>query len=182
MTRSNSFLSLTGVLLITLLSGCAGRHEQADGGKVFRYNEAADITSLDPAFARDQANIWAVNQLFNGLVQLNDNLEVIPCISSRWDISEDGRAYTFHLRSDVFFHDDPCFPGGKGRRVTGRFHFQLPAPPRPGNRLAGGLGVRVAGWQRTLYRRERLHAGHPAEKDLPAFPRDFDNPVLLGGP
>lgn len=131
-------------LLAALLCGCAGPDEKADGNQVFRYNEAADITSLDPAFARDQANIWAVNQLFNGLVQLNDNLEVIPCIASRWDISEEGRAYVFHLRSDVFFHDDPCFPGGEGRRVTAAdfvYSFRRILDP-----ATASPGVWVFGW------------------------------------
>lgn len=72
--------------------------------KVFRYNEASGITSLDPAFARSQANIWAVSQLFNGLVQMDKNLTIQPCIAYRWDISEDGKKYTFYLRTDVYYH------------------------------------------------------------------------------
>ena len=43
---------------------------------VFRYNQASNISSLDPAFAKDQANMWAVNQLFNGLVQTNNQLQI----------------------------------------------------------------------------------------------------------
>ena len=54
---------------------------------VFRYNEHSNITSLDPAFARDQRNIWAVNQLFNGLVRLDDSLRVQPDIAKSWSIS-----------------------------------------------------------------------------------------------
>jgi len=54
---------------------------------VFRYNESGGITTLDPAFARNQALIWPVNQLFNGLVQLDRHLNVMPCIAQRWEIS-----------------------------------------------------------------------------------------------
>ena len=43
---------------------------------VFRYNEYRNVTSLDPAFARNPQNIWPINQLFNGLVQLDENLEI----------------------------------------------------------------------------------------------------------
>jgi len=85
----------------------------------FRYNQHNPITSLDPAFARTQNNIWAVDCLFNGLVQLDDSLNIQPCISSRWSISNDGLTYRFILRQDVFFHDDPSFtPDGKGRRLN----------------------------------------------------------------
>src|ERR1051326_1260678 len=86
--------------------------------KFFRYNESGDITSLDPASSQRTENIWAVNQIFNELVQLNEKLEVVPCIAKSWEISDSGKVYTFHLRNDVFFHDHPLFPNGKGRKVV----------------------------------------------------------------
>jgi oligopeptide transport system substrate-binding protein len=104
--------------VIMFLWGCTSKTGQDKGLTVFRYNEAAGITSLDPAYARDQANIWVTHQLFNGLVQLGDNLEVLPCIARSWTISPDAREYRFHLRKDVTFHDSPVFQGGKGRRVV----------------------------------------------------------------
>jgi peptide/nickel transport system substrate-binding protein len=56
--------------------------------------------------------------MFNGLVQLDQQLLVQPCIARHWTISEDGLTYRFYLRTDVFFHDDPRFtPNGKGRQV-----------------------------------------------------------------
>ncbi|MBL7139070.1 MAG: ABC transporter substrate-binding protein [Bacteroidales bacterium] len=109
-----TFLS---ILLLFLIS-CSRGFEPVDESNVFRYNEAANISSLDPAFARDQATIWATHQLFTGLVQLNDRLEVLPCIAYAWEIAEEGMQYRFFLRQDVRFHDDPCFPEGEGRRVT----------------------------------------------------------------
>ena len=122
-----NFILLIGLFFLLLLfSGCTDENLKDPNKTVFRYNESANITSLDPAFASDQANIWAVHQIFNGLVQLNDNLEIIPCIANSWNISPDGRTYTFHLRNDVFFHDHLVFPNGKGRRVTAfdfRFSF-----------------------------------------------------------
>lgn len=109
-------ICLASLLLLQLWS-CRSKFPDENQKTVFRYNESAGITSLDPAFARNQANIWAVNQLFCGLVQLDDSLKVKPSISSRWEISPDGLAYTFHLRSDVRFHDSEAFPAGKGRFV-----------------------------------------------------------------
>jgi oligopeptide transport system substrate-binding protein len=85
---------------------------------VFKYNEAAGITSLDPAFSNRTENIWAVNQIFNGLVQLNDTLAVVPCIAKSWDISANGLNYTFHLRNDAYFHNHRLFKNGKGRKVN----------------------------------------------------------------
>ncbi|HYG50115.1 MAG TPA: ABC transporter substrate-binding protein, partial [Flavobacteriales bacterium] len=71
-----------------------------------------------PAYAARFEDSWAIGHIFNGLVQFDKNLEVIPCIARRWEISEDGTEYTFYLRNDVFFHDDDAFENGKGRKVV----------------------------------------------------------------
>ena len=105
------------VLTIFLFASCSNPYPEEKNKTVFRYNESAGISSLDPAFARDQANIWACNQIYNGLVQLDDSLHVKPAIATSWDISPDGKNYIFHLRNDVSFHNHERFEGGKGRKV-----------------------------------------------------------------
>jgi len=110
------YVCLAAMLLMQLCS-CGSKFPDVSQKTVFRYNESAGITSLDPAFARNQANIWAVNQLFCGLVQLDDSLKVKPSIANSWEISPDGLVYTFHLRSDVLFQNSEVFPGGKSRTV-----------------------------------------------------------------
>ncbi len=112
------YFFITPVFLSLAFISCRNHAHKGNEKTVFRYNESAGISSLDPAYARDLANIWAVNQLYNGLVQMNDKLEVEPCIAKKWEVSRDGLVYTFHLRTDVFFHDDSVFEGGKGRRVV----------------------------------------------------------------
>lgn len=114
------------VLSLLLLTACSRRFGDTDGMTVFRYNEPGNITSLDPAYARNQANIWATSQLYNGLVELDDNLEVMPAIADRWHISGDGLTYTFFLRTGIRFHDNPCFDESRGREVVSAdFVFSL---------------------------------------------------------
>ncbi|MBR9859501.1 ABC transporter substrate-binding protein [bacterium] len=86
--------------------------------KVFRYNSPSGISSLDPAFARTQENIRAVNQLFNGLVQLDADLNVIPSIAKSWEIDSSGKVYTFKIRKGVFFHKHPAFGKDSIKEVT----------------------------------------------------------------
>jgi len=88
--------------------------------RVFRYNQEGGISSLDPAFARDQANIRAVAQLFSTLVRVDENLNVVPLLATDWEISEEGTLYRFFLRTDVCFQDDPCFARSKGRKLTAK--------------------------------------------------------------
>ena len=103
--------------LFCLFTACTGPAANERISNVFRYNESAGISSLDPAYARDQSVIWPVNQIFNGLVQLDDRLRIRPCLAKSWEINPDGTEYRFHLRNDVYFHSDPVFQSVKGRQV-----------------------------------------------------------------
>ncbi len=112
-----SFLSrlliLGGFLFVFLFfTSCKRPAESSINGNIFRYNESSGIFTLDPAFAKDLPHIWVGNQLFNGLVALNDRLEIVPAIAKSWDISEDGLDYTFHLNQNVFFHENEAFKNG----------------------------------------------------------------------
>ena len=91
-------------LILMSVLGCSNSGNTIKDNTVFRYNEHKNISGLDPAFAKDNADIWAIHQLFNGLVQMDESMQIIPCIASSWTISEDGTVYTFKLRDDVFFH------------------------------------------------------------------------------
>lgn len=105
------------VLLVFVSCTSTDKHIK-DSRTVFKYNEMGGLSSLDPAKASTFENIWAVNQLFNGLVEMDDELNVIPSIAKSWEISDDGKTYTFHLNDNVFFHDHDYFQDGKGRKVT----------------------------------------------------------------
>src|SRR3954462_309121 len=70
---------------------------------IFNINLDEGLSSFDPAFARNQNTIWMVNQVYNGLVQIDDSLKTRPCIAKSWEISADELRYTFHLRNDVHF-------------------------------------------------------------------------------
>lgn len=100
---------------------CKQEKERDLGKTVFRYNEASGISSLDPAFSKDQASIWPCTQLFNGLVQLDSALKIIPAIAYRWEISDSGKTYLFHLRDDVHFHSNELIDSEKsGDKQSGR--------------------------------------------------------------
>ncbi|MEO7532394.1 MAG: ABC transporter substrate-binding protein, partial [Ferruginibacter sp.] len=96
-----------------LLAGCS-THEHPDK-KIFHYNEQTGIASLDPAFAKNQSIMWAVHQLYNTLVEVDNNMELKGSLAKSWAISPDNLTMTFHLRTDVYFHDDIAFENGKGR-------------------------------------------------------------------
>jgi len=106
------------IFMLVLLFALGCRQSDSGAKKVFFYNEQSGIASLDPAFAKNQSIIWAVHQLYNTLVETDTAMHLSPSLAMRWDISTDKKTYTFHLRNDVYFHDNPVFPGGKGRLMT----------------------------------------------------------------
>jgi ABC-type transport system substrate-binding protein len=119
---SSKLFSLWGTILIIAsilcFSACRGDKNKDRDYLVFRYNEHSNISSLDPAFARNPQNIWPTNQLFNGLVQLNDSLEIKPDIAKSWELVDSTCTYYFTLRDDVFFHRNKAFGNDSTRKVS----------------------------------------------------------------
>ncbi len=91
------------------------------------YRLNVNPTSLDPALITDvQASVIAA-KLFNGLVRLNERLEVSPDIAARWEISNDGLSYRFFLKEGVLF--------SHGREVTAQdFKYSFERVLRPSTR------------------------------------------------
>ena len=117
---------LSSLVIMLFLFSCSQKQEEDRSHMVFRYNEYGSITSLDPAFSRNLPNIWATTHMFNSLVQLNDDLEIIPDLAEQWTISSDGLVYEFRIREDVFFHQHPAFGKSKTRKVNASdFAFSL---------------------------------------------------------
>ena len=106
------------ILFGILLSSC--EKESDIENNIFKYNEYSNISSLDPAFSSTLRNIWPINQIFNGLVQLDKNLEIKGDIASSWTISEDKRTYTFKIRQDVYFHNSELFGKNLTRKVKAK--------------------------------------------------------------
>src|SRR5436190_20032776 len=61
--------------------------------------------SLDPIQTQSAQEAEYVVQVFSGLTGLNDKLEVVPDLAEKWQVSTDGRTYTFALRKAARFHD-----------------------------------------------------------------------------
>ena len=88
MKKFKSYIYLICILLS--ITSCL-KHSSVNNDDIFRYNEHSNISSLDPAYSSTLRNIWPVNQLFNGLVQLDDSLNIKPDLAKSWEISKDGK-------------------------------------------------------------------------------------------
>ncbi|RIA10128.1 peptide/nickel transport system substrate-binding protein [Flavobacteriaceae bacterium MAR_2010_72] len=115
LTSTVCYLSISYMFMMFLSCGTDSNLDRDN--LVFRYNEHANINTLDPAFARTLQDNWVANQLFNGLVQTDSDLNIIPCIAKSWTVSDDGMTYSFNLRNDVYFHKHNLFGKDSTRSV-----------------------------------------------------------------
>lgn len=109
---------LSAVCVYFCFISCSNSIDNNKDHLVFRYNEHSNISSLDPAFARNPQNIWPTNQLFNGLVQLDDSLNIKPDIAKNWEMVDSTCTFYFTLRKDVYFHKNKVFGKDSTRVVT----------------------------------------------------------------
>ncbi len=106
--------SLVLLLVFALvLSACTANEEagketdgETGGGeeaaeKVLYMNNAQEPTSFDPPIGFDSVSWSALNNLMEGLTRLGEDHQPAPAIAEKWDVSEDGKVYTFHLRDDA---------------------------------------------------------------------------------
>jgi len=119
---------LVGSLLI---AGCQPTQEEVhtEGGVLNLYG--IDPYTLDPAVSGEAASHQYVMQLYSGLVRLDDDLEPAPDIAEKWQISDNGRTYTFRLRRDVSFHD-----GRKVKADDFKYSWERACAPATGSRTA----------------------------------------------
>jgi len=120
-------------------------HNGAEGkggiytGGVMRLNEVEAFKSLNPIAVNENVGFHIGTQLFEGLVKFDQNdLSTKAAIASRWDINENQTEWTFHIRPNVSFHPDPCFPEGKSRVLTAndiKFCFDKLCTADPTNAL-----------------------------------------------
>jgi ABC-type transport system substrate-binding protein len=118
------FLHGFAVLLFLLLTAC-GRNEldtlRFQGEQVL-YGQTYRIKGFDPALGGDVSTSLIIGRIYEGLLEysyLDRPYRVQPMLAAAMpEVSADGLTYTFKIRKGIFFQDDPCFPGGKGRELT----------------------------------------------------------------
>ncbi len=131
--------------LAFLFYSCSQKQESTN---VFRYNEAQGIENLDPVMCSNYPAVWPLMQSMEGLVQFDKEMNLQALLAESRSISNDGLVYSFNLDKNVFFHDDECFPEGKGRKLTSfdfKYCFERVCDPRTKSRGSWLFRDRVKG-------------------------------------
>lgn len=107
MKRLPSVLLLIFFFVFIMMAPQAGAERKTDGkpdGGTLNYGEYGRPSTLDPITSNDMISMRIIELIFNGLVGINEKQEIVPELAERWEISEDGKYYTFYLRQDVMWH------------------------------------------------------------------------------
>ena len=108
------FFLLLSIILIILYRGTwvQSQYNSDVGSYIYRYPLRYEVDTLDPARTQGIASKIVINQIFDGLVRFDKEMNILPAIARSWRISDNGRLYTFYLRKGVRFHN--------GREVTAK--------------------------------------------------------------
>ena len=101
--------ALIGLILLAVLPSCNPQTEDR-GERVFRMTLSSEPPTLDWTLATDHVSFLVITNLMEGLTEYDRDLKPTPAIAKRWEVSSDGKTYTFYLRDDVRWSD--------GRSVT----------------------------------------------------------------
>jgi oligopeptide transport system substrate-binding protein len=138
-------IQFISILVIAVLLQSCGKKDTSNyttlnggikGGGTYIINELENIRSLDPVGINDVVSHHVAHQIYDLLIDLDSNFQLKPMLATRYEVSPDGLLYTFHIRKGVLFHDNPCFPNGKGREMKVediKYSFTRVLDPRTGS-------------------------------------------------
>lgn len=102
------FYKTISIVLCLSLAFClaACKHSESDPhDEIIYYRVSTDPETLDPQIADNSVSQMIVMNIFEGLVRINKNEDVVPGVAENWEISQGGTVYTFHLRSDAHWNN-----------------------------------------------------------------------------
>src|SRR5438132_6546461 len=102
-------LGITVLGLGVAMASCFSAHAAPKGdgrpdGGALNYSEYGRPSTLDPITSNEMVSLRITELVFNGLVGIDEKQEIVPELAERWEVSPDGRTYTFALRKDVMWH------------------------------------------------------------------------------
>ena len=107
------------LLAFLLLTGCQRQQEKPVAVKTLNTFLVNEPLTLDPHRSWDHPSGVVISQIYEGLLEYSSRgNRLVPALATHWEVCDCGRCFTFDLRKEVHFQNDPCFPGGIGRQFV----------------------------------------------------------------
>lgn len=108
MLKSRKLLAVLALMLsfVFVMTGCGkGSNQATEGGKdSIIVAQGADAKSLDPHATNDQPSSRVMKQIYNTLVNTNEDMQIVPGLAESWE-QKDEKTWVFNLRKGVKFHN-----------------------------------------------------------------------------
>lgn len=110
MNKKVSLLVAMILVLSLVFTGCGG-NETPTGGETdevrdtMKIGHHGDVPSLDTHNALNDNAMRVMTNIYDPLIRMNENYEIIPGVAERWEVSEDGKEYTFYIKEGIKFHN-----------------------------------------------------------------------------
>lgn len=107
MKRKKAMALFLTCIILASLAGCGGSTEATGVDKdapVVIYSDV-QFNTLDPYQTNSTSDNLIFTNVYECLVRVDNNGNIIPQLAESWDVSEDGMIYTFHLAEDAYFHN-----------------------------------------------------------------------------
>jgi len=130
--RYFTLLAAVSLLVVSLSTACSPS-SQPSGGSIV-YGLTLTPSGIDPHIDASSELGIPLTSVYDPLVWLTPEGEFVPGLAERWEVSDDGLTYTFHLRDDVTFHDGTPF-----NAEAVKFSLDRIADPETQSRKAAGM-------------------------------------------
>lgn len=120
--KKGSFLAILLAAVLSITAGCASTSSPspqapADSGEAAAPKEGGSLTiasesepgNLNPHIWPTSSDTFVTHMIFDSLVIPDKELKMVGSLAEKWDVSEDGKTYTFHLQKNVKWHDGTPF-------------------------------------------------------------------------
>lgn len=108
MQRHLTWSMLLALLIVLGLVGLAAAQQPRYGGTL-RIGYWQDMTGMDPHLSAGIPAVYVMQSIFQTLVTLNEELDIVPELAHAWEVQDSGTTYVFHLQQGVQFHDGTPF-------------------------------------------------------------------------
>jgi oligopeptide transport system substrate-binding protein len=103
--KINKLLYALSLSSLLMLGACSKKDGSVSMDNTLRVDVGTELPTFDPVLAEDGNTYRVINDLFAGLVDFDQSNRPIPGMAKNWEISSDGKIYTFHLRDNLKFSD-----------------------------------------------------------------------------
>lgn len=124
--KTKFFQSVIVCLVVVIFSGVVLAGPSAGG--TLTVGLQADPPKLDPHMSSAKVDRQVLKSIYDSLVSVDQNMNLVPALASDWEIVDEGKTYIFQLRQDVKFHD-----GTKFNAAAVKFNFERILDPDLGS-------------------------------------------------